>query len=341
MRLNPPQLAGALAKTLAPVYLVAGEEPLLLQEALDAIRAAARKQGYAEREILDADKGFDWQRLLETVNTPSLFAPRRMVELRLSAAPDAAGGKLLQELVKSPAPDVLLIVSLGKLDSRARNAAWYGALDAAGVSLYVWPIKPEELPAWVAARLRAAGLAADTEAVRLIAERTEGNLLAAAQEVQKLVLLNPGGRIGVAEVEAAVADSAHYEVFGWLNTAMAGDARAALRGLQGLRDEGVEALAILGVLASGLRQLVAASRNYARSRNATAAVEAAGIFRANQPAFARAAARATPNQVLGWLRRCARVDALVKSGAQAAAWEDLLTLTLALVGAKTGAGARR
>jgi DNA polymerase-3 subunit delta len=341
MRLNPPQLAGTLARTLAPVYLVAGEEPLLIQEALDAIRAAAREQGYAEREVLDAERGFDWQRLLETVNTPSLFAPRRMVELRLSAAPDATGAKTLQALVKSPAPDVLLIVSAGKLDSRARNAAWYGALDAAGVSLYLWPIKPEERPAWIAARLRAAGLNADPDAVRLIAERTEGNLLAAAQEVEKLVLLSPGDRIGVAEVGSAVADSAHYEVFGWINTVMAGDARAAVRGLRGLRNEGVEALAILGVLAAGLRQLVAATRNYARSHNATTAVEAAGIFRANQPAFARATARATPRQVLGWLRRCARIDALVKSGAQAAAWEDLLTLTLALVGAKTGANARR
>ena len=341
MRLsNPAQLGTALSQRLAPIYLITGEEPLIIQEALDAIRAAARAQGYSEREVLDADKGFEWQRLLDTCNTPSLFAPRRIVEVRMGAGPDAAGAQVLQALAKSPAPDVLLIVTTGKLDSRARNGAWYAALEQAGAALYVWPVKSEELPQWIVARLRAAGVQADADAVRLLAERTEGNLLAAAQELRKLALLHPGAKLGSAEVEAAVADSAHYEVFGWLNTVMAGDARAAVRGLQGLRDEGEDVLPILALLARALRELYVASKHYARSRNANAAVEAAGVFRSNQPAYARATARATPAQVLGWLRRCARIDAQVKSGAQAAAWEDLLTLTLAAAGAGKALRAR-
>jgi len=334
---NPSQLTAQLQRGLAPVYLIAGEEPLLLQEALDAVRAAARAQGYAEREVLDAERGFDWQRLLDTCNTPSLFAPRRIVELRAAAAPDAEGGAVLTRLAQNPAPDVLLIVALGKLESRARNAAWYGALDAAGVSLYVWPVKPEELPGWIGVRLRAAGLQADPDTLRLLAERTEGNLLAAQQEVEKLALLYPGQAVGLAQIEAAVADSAHYEVFGWLNKVMAGDAQGAVRGLEGLRGEGVELLAILAVVANGLRQLARAAAAYGRDRNTGAALEAAGVFRTNQPAFARAVERSRYGQVLGWLRDCASIDALAKSsGTQPAAWEELLTLVLAASGAARG-----
>lgn len=333
---NPGQLQTALQRGLAPVYLIAGEEPLLLQEALDTIRAAARAKGYAEREVLDAERGFDWQRLVDTCNTPSLFAPQRIVELRAANAPDAEGAAALSKLAQNPAPDVLLIVALGKLDSRARNAAWYGALDAAGASLYVWPLKPEEMPAWIGGRLRAAGLNADPDTVRLLAERTEGNLLAAQQEVEKLALLYPGQSIGLPEIEAAVADSAHYEVFGWFNKVMAGDARGAVRGLEGLRDEGVDLLPILAVVANGLRQLARAAQAYGRSRNAGAAVEAAGVFKTNQPAFARAVERSRYGQVLGWLRDCAAIDSLAKSsGTQSAAWEELLTLVLAASGAAT------
>ncbi|MDR3419476.1 MAG: DNA polymerase III subunit delta [Nevskia sp.] len=338
MRLNnPTQLAAQLQRSLAPVYLIAGEEPLLLQEALDAVRAAARAQGYAEREVLDAERGFDWQRLLDTCNTPSLFAPRRIVEVRGSAAPDAEGATALTRLAQDPAPDVLLIVALGKLESRARNGAWYGALDAAGVSLYVWPLKPEELPAWIGTRLRAAGLQADPDTLRLLAERTEGNLLAAQQEVEKLALLYPGQAVGLEQIDAAVADSAHYEVFGWLNKVMAGDARGAVRGLDGLRGEGVDLLPILAVVANGLRQLARAAAAYARQRNTAAALEAAGVFRTNQPAFGRALERCRYGQVLGWLRDCAAIDALAKSsGTQSAAWEELLTLVLAASGAAKG-----
>lgn len=344
MRLNnPAQLAQALQRGLAPVYLVAGEEPLLLQEALDAVRAAARAGGHAEREVFDAERGFDWNRLLESCNSPSLFAAQRIVELRLNAAPDAAGAEALGEIARRPPPDVVLLVSAGKLETRARNGAWYAALDGAGVSLYIWPQKPEELPQWIGQRLRARGLQADAEALRRLAERTEGNLLAAQQEVEKLALLHPGAALSLENVESAVSDSAHYEVFGWLNRIMAGDARGAVRALAGLRAEGVELPPILAVVAHGLRQLAKAAAVYARSRDAAAAVEAAGVFRANQPAFVRAVERASQRQALGWLRQCAAIDAKAKSsGLQPAAWEELLRLVLAASGAaQTGVKSRQ
>jgi DNA polymerase III subunit delta len=339
---NSAQLPNQLQRGLAPIYVIAGEEPLLIQEALDAIRAAARAKGYTEREVFEAERGFDWQRLVESCNTPSLFAPLRIVEVRMNAGPDAEGAAALEKLAARPAPDVLLLVACGKLDSRGRNGAWFNKLDTAGTSLYIWPLKPGELPGWIDARLRAAGLSADAETLRLLAERTEGNLLAAQQEVQKLALLHPHQAIGAAEVEAAVADSAHFEVFGWFNKVMAGDARGAVRGLEGLRGEGVELLAILAVVANGLRQLARAAAAYGRDRNASAAVEAAGVFKANQPAFLRAVERCRYGRVLGWLCDCGIIDGLAKgSGTQAAAWEELLKLVLAAAGARPAVAAAK
>lgn len=345
MRLSLSQLPGALQKGLAPLYVVGGEEPLLAQEALDAIRASARAKGYSEREVLDAEKGFEWNRLHDACNAMSLFASLRIVELRLHAAPDVAGGKILQQLAASPPRDVLLLVHVNKLEWRTRSGGWFAALESAGASLYFEPVKPAELPAWIGARLKAAGLEADADAIRLLADRTEGNLLAAQQEVQKLLLLQgKGSRLDVDAIEAAVADSAHLDVFGWINRIMAGDARGAVRGLELLRGEGLDIVPITLLLALGLRQLAAATALKARTGNAAAAVEAARIHKANQPAYTKAVERASPNQVLGWLRKCGQIDVLAKrSQAQPQAWEELLTLTLAASGAakRKAAPARR
>jgi len=339
MRLTPAQLPAALKQRLLPVYVVAGEELLLMQEALDAIRACARAQGYVEREVLDVERGFDWQRLLDSCNSMSLFAEKRIVEVRSAGAIDAAGAAALTALAKKPAADVLLLVSAGKLEWRARSGGWFAALESAGASLYLERQKPQELPGWIEARLRSVGLAADAEAVRRLAQLTEGNLLASAQEISKLALLHPAsaagpGRIGLAEVEASVADSAHYEVYDWINKLLAGDAAGTVRGLERLREEGVEMPAILGALVFDLRKLIVATTVFARTRDADAAAEAAGVFKQRQGVFARAAARIRPAQARDALRLCARLDQMYKStGLAAAAWEELLTWALSASGA--------
>lgn len=345
MRLNPPQVAAAVQRGLAPIYLVAGEEPLLMQESLDAIRAAARAQGYSEREVLDVEKGFDWQRLVDACNAMSLFASLRIVEVRLAGAPDAEGQQVLASLAKAPPRDVLLIVMAGKIEWRARNGGWFAALDAAGVSIYVEPMKPAEQGGWIAGRLRAAGLDAEPEALRLLAERTEGNLLAAQQEIARLALLHAKGtRLDLAMIEDGVADSAHFETFGWINKIMSGDAHGAVRGLEGLRGEGIDVMPILGSLSFSFRELAKATTNFARSRNAEAAVQGLRIQKPSQAAYARAVERTSANAVLGYLRKCAQIDRLAKSsGGQAQAWEELLTLVLAASGAagRKAATARR
>jgi len=343
MRLNPSQLPAQLARGLASSYAIAGEEPLLITEALDAIRAAARKAGYSERETLDADKQFEWQRLAESCATGSLFAERRVVEVRLEGAPGEEGGSVLVELASKPPPDVLLILVTGRLDARARGAKWWNAFENHGATIYAWPVRPDEFPQWLAARLHAAGFQPTPEALALLAMRTEGNMLAAAQEITKLALLHKPGALDDAAVAAAVADSAHMEVFSWLDRVLAGDGAGAVRGLQLLRAEGEDLLPMLGALAFDLRKLFVAAQGVARGQAPAAAAESSGVFKQRQTVFARAAGRTRPPQVLGWLRQCNIIDGLVKTGGQAAAWEDLLTLTLAVSGTVKGgfAAARR
>ncbi|MFT4045264.1 MAG: DNA polymerase III subunit delta [Solimonas sp.] len=333
MQLKPAQLASHLAKGLAPIYLVAGEEPLLVQEALDAIRAAARRAGYSERAVFDAERGFSWQRVLEAGASLSLFATRRIVEVRMAVGPDDEGRKTLQAIAGQPPQDVLLIISCGALDKRQREAPWAKALDAAGAMLYVWPVRSEEFVPWLDARLGAAGVQAESEAVKLLAERTEGNLLAAAQDVEKLKLLFPDERISAEMLAQAVADSARFEAFDLNDRVLDGDAEGSVRSLRRLREEGYAPLEILGALSWSLRSLAKAAIQYARLRDAGAACEAAGIFRAQQARYLHAVPRVRPAEALGWMQRAARVDQMVKTGQEAAAWEELLTLILAASGA--------
>nr|WP_240954091.1 DNA polymerase III subunit delta [Solimonas marina] len=318
---------------MAPLYLVAGEEPLLMQEALDAIRAAARRAGFTEREVFDVERGFSWQRVVESCAALSLFASQRIVEVRIATSPDDEGRKTLVALAAQLQPDTLLIISCGGLDKRQRESAWFRALDSAGASLYAWPIKSEEFVPWLTARLKSAGVQADADAIKLLAERTEGNLLAAAQDIEKLKLLFPGERVTVEALEQAVADSARFEAFDLNDRLLDGDAQGAVRSLQRLREEGLAPLEILGALTWCLRSLAKAAMHRARVGDAATALEMAGVRRFQQAKYLNALARVRPADGLNWMRRAAQVDQMVKTGQDAAAWEELLTLILAASGA--------
>lgn len=335
MRLNPGQLATHLTRGLAPLYLVAGAEPLLIQESLDAIRAQARKDGYSEREVLDAGKGFNWQELIDACNSMSLFASRRIIELNLpSGAPGVEGSKVLQKLAERPPQDVLFLLVCGEIDYRSRQGAWYSTLEDAGASLYFETLKPEELPGWLSSRAKAAGLTLDADAVRELAERTEGNLLAAAQDIAKLKLLFPDASVTAEQLAQAVADSARYEAFDLNDRILDGDAAAAVRSLNRLREEGVDVLEILPALLWGLRQWAQAQGFYAQTGDASRACDMAKVPRLRQQRLSRALVRTRLPQIYGWLRRCAVIDSAAKStGGKDRAWEELLTLTLAASGA--------
>jgi DNA polymerase-3 subunit delta len=240
---------------LKPAYLLAGEEHLLVIEAADALRARARELGYIEREILDVEPHFDWNRLADAGRALSLFASRRLIDLRLpTGRPDKDGSAAIIAFCEASPPDTVLLVTANDWSKR-HEGAWVRAIENAGVFVPVWPMKREELPNWIGARMSQKGVAATSDAIAWLAERVEGNLLAAAQEIDKLALTAQGRTIDVELLEASVADDARYDVFRLTDAAIGGDAARALRILAGLRAEGEEVIPMLGWVLSQLRQL--------------------------------------------------------------------------------------
>jgi DNA polymerase-3 subunit delta len=240
---------------LKPAYLIAGEEHLLVIEAADALRARARELGYVEREILDVEPHFDWNRLADAGRALSLFASRRLIDLRLpTGRPDKDGSAAIIAFCDAPPPDTVLLVTANDWSKR-HEGAWARAIESAGLFVPLWPMKREELPAWIGTRMAQKGVAATPDAIAWLAERIEGNLLAAAQEIDKLALTAQGRTIDVAMLEASVADDARYDVFRLTDAAIGGDAARALRILAGLRAEGEEVIPMLGWVLNQLRQL--------------------------------------------------------------------------------------
>jgi DNA polymerase-3 subunit delta len=330
MQLRLAQLGTHLKQPLAPLYLLAGEEPLLIQESLDALRAAAKAQGYTERQVLDADKGFDWSQVTQATASLSLFASRRVIEVNLLTGGVGDGAATIKEIAGAPVPDTVVVLVGGPLEWKTRQAAWYAAIDQAGATLYIDAVKPEQLPQWIGGRMQAAGLKASPDAIELLAHRTEGNLLAAKQDIDKLALLHPGESVGEQEVRAAVADSARFDAFDLTDKVLTGDAPGAIRSLQRLREEGVELPALVGAWAWMLRQWALAAGHYAQTRDAAGSCVAAKIFGSRQAPYLKALPRVPPARIHGWLAQASSIDLKGKStGGEPAAWEELLNCVLA------------
>lgn len=328
MQLRPEELGRQLAKGLAPVYLIAGEEPLFVEESLDAVRAAAREAGFSEREVLDVESGFDWGRLAEAGASLSLFGERRLIELRMpTGKPGAPGSRAISAYCAAPAPDVVLLISCGALEAGQRRSAWVSAADKAGVFLYAWPLPPAKLPAWVSTRLRTSGLSAPEEAVALLAERAEGNLLAAAQEVEKLRLLYGEGALQLEQVAAAVADSSRFTIYNLADAALEGSLARSLRMLRGLRAEGVEPVLVLWSLARDLRVLAQLAGG---TTPAGEVFSRARVFKQRQARLQNAARRASASHWQALLGRAARADRVIKGQAQGRAWDELVNLTASM-----------
>jgi DNA polymerase-3 subunit delta len=317
------QLAAA---ALPPVALLTSSEPLLLQEAADAFRARARELGYAEREVIDADARFDWNGLARSGVAMSLFATRRLIDLRLpTGKPGKEGSAALIAWCNEPVPDTALLVTCEEW-SKKHEGAWVEAIDATGWFVPLWPLKREELPPWVGARFRSRGVEADAEAIELLIERTEGNLLAAAQEVDKLAMLHPTGRLDAATLGNLVADSARFDVFQMTDAAFAGDAARALRMLSGLRAEGEEPIPMMGWIG---RQVELALR-LASARDFAAQARAEHLWPARLQLFRSALRRGDTAHWQQCLLRAARIDRIAKGREQGDAWREVERLVIAI-----------
>lgn len=332
MELTPERLASQLAaEPLRPAYLIAGPEPLRVLEAADAVRAQARAQGYAEREVFEADaRDFDWDRLSASFRAPSLFASQRLVELRLpTAKPGKEGAEVITDFCAQPPGDVLLLVTGGEW-SKQHGGKWSEAIGRIGHVVVAWAIKPHELPDWIERRLRAKGLQADRDAVMRLSERVEGNLLAAAQEIDKLVLLSDGRTLDLARMEALVADAARYDVFRLIDAAMNGQGAQAARMLAGLRTEGEAVHALMGMVVMELQRVASLARVQARGGNMAAEFKAQRIWDSKQAVYRRALQRHAAPHWDRLLVEVGRVDRIAKGRAAGDAWQVLERVLLAV-----------
>lgn len=324
MRINTDQVSGSLDKGLSPVWLIAGDEALLTGEAADAVRARARAEGYSGRELFITDRSFDWSDLVASTRSLSLFSERRIIEVRMpSPRPGKAGGAALAALAADPGPDNLLLVVMTRPEKDTWSSAWFKSFDKHGIVVQAWPVEIGRLPQWIASRAARHGLSFERDAALLLAERVEGNLLAAHQEIEKLALLHAGGRIGEEEVLAAVANSARYDVFQLGEAALAGDLPRALRILGGLRAEGAEPPLVLWALCRELRALADARTGPQRQAFGSQAERRAELL--------RIAVRRTTGQPLGPLFAAAAViDRQIKGIARGKPWTSLTGLVAAL-----------
>ena len=334
MQLTPENLDAHLATQLAPVYFISGDEPLRVMEAADAVRAAARKQGYDEREVLTVQTGFDWDSLLSGAGNLSLFSQRRLIELRLpTGKPGTEGARTLRTWAEQLPEDTLLLITAGKLDPAARKSKWVQALDRAGAVLFVWPLNAREFNAWVAQRMRQRGLEPTAEAVTLLAERVEGNLLACKQEIDKLCLLQDGGVVDADAILSQVSDNARYDVYGLVDSALSGEAARSVRVLQGLCAEGVAPQVVVWALARELRQLAAMTAVVANGQPVAQVLTRYRVWASRKTVVGKAVTRLAVGECHAMLQQCAHIDRVSKGQAAGKVWDELLQLCLQLAGA--------
>ncbi|WP_257285583.1 DNA polymerase III subunit delta [Endozoicomonas sp. SESOKO1] len=341
MKLRIDQLGAQLKKQLAPVYIVSGDEPFQVARCCDQIRQYARNADFSERHVYHVENGFDWGDFLSTANSLSLFAQKQILELRIpNGKPGDAGSKALLEYISHPSPDNLLLMITDRLDNTLQKSKWFKALEPAGVFIPIWPIESGQLPNWLGQQLTMDGYRATPDALNLIAERVEGNLLAASQELEKLKLLARDKTIDEATVREAVSDSARYDVFQLLDTALEGSIRQSVRILGILKGEGIEPPIILWALAREIRLLSHLSRQLSRGISSDLAIEQSAkvlgfapfMLKRRKPLLEKAIRRSSERNLRQMLLYSGKIDRCIKGLEKGNAWDELLTLTLNLAG---------
>lgn len=334
MKLPYYQLDAHLSKKLAPLYLLNGDDLLLVQEAADLIRASARAAGYTERLSLTIDTGTDWGKLLYTeAHSLSLFANKRIVECHLaSAKPNAATSQILQDIANNPLADTLLLITTHKLDSKTEQTSWYKALDKTGVVIPIWPMTMEQLPTWMIQRAKKIGLTIFPDAAKHLAELVEGNSLAAAQEIEKLNLLHPGGTINLETIEKSITDNARFDIFGLVDCALSGNSKKSLRMLSSLEAESIEPILILWALTRECRNLAEMARQVKQGASLQSLFPKFRIWEKRQPAVRRFLQHHHQQSCWEMLIDAAKVDSLVKGATHGNSWEALQQLVLKISG---------
>jgi DNA polymerase-3 subunit delta len=329
MRIKPEQLSAVLQKGLMPVYFITGDEPLQLGEMADAVRKAAKKAGFENREILSAETGFEWNQLAFSADSLSIFADKKIIDLRLpSGTPGTDGAKALISYCEHLPEDTLLLITAGKVTSSALKTRWLEALDKVGVVIQVWPLEGQDLIRWLQQRMQQRGLNAETDGLRILASRIEGNLLAAAQEIEKLYVLYGTGNLSNQHIFDVVADSSRYDVFKLMDSVLSASVNRIFKVLSGLRSEGIAAPIVLWALTREARGLIKIKLALAQGQNRETVFKNNQIWDKRKQLVSSALNRLSESDLNSILVLSAKADRQIKGQQQGDAWETLLSICL-------------
>jgi DNA polymerase III subunit delta len=333
MQLRADALDAHLAKQLAPLYVIASDEHLLALEAADKIRRTARAQGFTERDVLTVDRSFKWGELLAANQSQSLFGDKKLIELRIpTGKPGKEGGQALQDYAADLSPDNVTLITLPKLDWQTQKSAWVSALQQAAVYIDIPLVERAQLPNWIGVRLAAQKQSADRQSIDFIADRVEGNLLAAHQEIQKLALLHPEGKLSFEQVHDAVLNVARYDVFKLNEAMLSGDAARLVRMLEGLKGEGEALPLVLWAVAEEIRTLLKLKAAAAQGKPIPMLLKEYRIWGPREKLMEPALRRLKLSTLQAALQEAAQIDKMIKGLRAKAfagdAWDAMLQLGL-------------
>ena len=329
MRIKPEQLTGVLQKGLMPVYFITGDEPLQLGELADEIRKAARKNGYDNREIVSVETGFEWNQLAFMADSLSIFADKKIIDLRLpSGTPGLEGSKALIDYCDRISEDTILLITAGKIDSKALKSRWVETLDKQGLVIQVWPLEGQDLIRWIQNRMQRRGLVVQLDGIQLLAARIEGNLLAAAQEIEKLYVLYGAGSLSVQQINDVVADSSRYDVFKLMDTVLSANVSRIIKVLSGLRSEGTAAPIVLWALTRDARLLIKLKLAMAQGQHQDTLFKNNNIWDKRKLLINQALKRLSDRDLNHILVASAIADRQIKGQQAGDAWESLLEICL-------------
>lgn len=319
MKIYPEQLAAQLNKQLAPIYIISGEDQLLVNETITAIRQHAQNKGYTETTRLQADRGFDWQELLLATDNQSLFAEKKIIELKIpTGKPGDKGSKALINYAEKTVPDTILLIISEKLDKATQNTKWFKAVEKKAVFIPIWPPTGPQLPKWLAQRLTKAQLTTTPDGLKLLAEYYEGNLLAAAQEIEKLRLIHGAGAITAAQIIASITDNSRHTIFDLIDTAIVGNCTKAIRILHILKQEKTEPTIILWAFTRELRTLIKMASE--KRQGIEQILQQYHVWEKRKPIM-RAALQHSKTTLINILSNCATIDKIIKGAKTGNIWD--------------------
>ena len=331
MKIYPEKISGELSRTLLPAYVVSGDEPLLIQEVCDEVRAALHKAGYIERDLFHVETGFDWSQVLHSNNSISLFAEKKILELRMASdKPGDQGARALTELVQNQSEDNCLLLVMPRVSAATQRTKWFKTVESTSGFIQVWPIDARNLPGWLANRFRRAGLQASREAVQALAYKTEGNLLAAVQEIERMKLCSDSNRIDLQQVLGGVEDNSRYDVFLLIDAALKGNTERVIKIVEGLQLEGTAPLYLNFMLARELRTLSAMAFKMEQGQSLGNAMKSSRVWNNRREPVTACLRRHSVNSLERLQLRLTEVDRMVKGLTPGRPWDELASTLMVL-----------